>query len=122
MRFAGRDRIGVANGEITVAFRRWERPRVVAGRVYRTNGGRLLVDAVDRIAPSKVTDRDARAAGRANAAAVRDDDRGDTANPLYRVRFHLVTDPDDRELLAADDDLGPDDLAEIGRASCRERV
>ncbi len=115
MRFAGRDRIGVANGEITVAFRRWERPRVVAGRVYRTNGGRLLVDAVDRIAPSKVTDRDARAAGRANAAAVRDDDRGDTANPLYRVRFHLVTDPDDRELLAADDDLGPDDLAEIAR-------
>src|SRR6266540_3827125 len=115
MRFAGKDRIGVANGEITVAFRRWAQPRVIAGRDYRTNGGRVLVDAVDRIAPSKVTGKDARAAGRPNAAAVRDDDRGDPSLPLYRVRFHLVTDDDPRELLAADDALSPDDLAEISR-------
>ncbi len=115
MRFAGKDRIGVANGEITVAFRRWAQPRVIAGRDYRTNGGRVRVDAVDRIAPSKVTGKDARAAGRPNAAAVRDDDRGDPSLPLYRVRFHLVTDDDPRELLAADDALSPDDLAEISR-------
>jgi hypothetical protein len=115
MRFAGKDRIGVAAGEITVAFRRWAQPRVVAGRDYRTNGGRIHVDAVDRIAASKVTGADARAAGRPNIAAVREDDRGDPSLPLYRIRFHLVTEPDPREALAADDDLGPDDLAEISR-------
>jgi hypothetical protein len=113
MRFAGKDFRAVANGEISVAFRRWERPRVVAGRDYRTNAGRLRIDAVDRIAPSRVTNADARAAGRPNAAAIRDDDRGDPSWPLYRIRFHLITEPDARELLAADDDLGPDDLAEI---------
>ena len=115
MRFAGKDFRAVANGEITVAFRRWERPRVVAGRDYRTNAGRVRVDAVDRVAPSRITDKDARAAGRANADAVRADDRGDASYPLYRIRFHLATDPDARELLAADDDLDPDDLAEIRR-------
>jgi hypothetical protein len=115
MRFAGQDRIGVENGEITVAFRRWSQPRVVAGRDYRTNGGRLRIDSVDRIAPSRITASDARAAGRPNAAAVRADDRGDRAGPLYRIRFHLITEPDARELLAADDRLSADDLAGIAR-------
>jgi hypothetical protein len=113
MRFAGADRIGVQKGEITVAFRRWTAPRVIAGRDYRTNGGRLHVDAVDRIAPSRITDGDARAAGRLNAAAVRADDRGDRDGPLYRIRFHLITEPDQRELLAADDQLSGEDLAAI---------
>jgi hypothetical protein len=113
MRFAGADRIGVQNGEITVAFRRWATPRVIAGRDYRTNGGRLHVDTVDRIAPSRITDRDARAAGRPDAAAVRADDRGDRDGPLYRIRFHLITEPDQRELLAADDHLSDEDLAAI---------
>ena len=113
MRFAGKDRIGVQNGEITVAFRRWTTPRVIAGRDYRTNGGRLHVDAVDRIAPSRITDKDARAAGRPNATAVRADDRGDRDGAMYRIRFHLITEPDQRELLAADDELSAADLATI---------
>lgn len=61
MRFAGADHRGVAAGEITVAFRRWARPRVVAGRVYRTAAGRLLVADVREVRPADVTDADPRA-------------------------------------------------------------
>lgn len=113
MRFAGEDRLGVMDGRITVAFRRWAQPRVIAGRDYRTNAGRLRVDAVDRIPLSRITREDAIAAGRPTAAAVRADDRGDRTGAMYRIRFHLVTEPDQRELLAASDDLSADDLAEI---------
>ncbi len=113
MRFAGDDYRGVMNGEITVAFRRWRIPRVIAGRVYRTNAGRVYVDSVDRIALSGIKSADARAAGRPSVAAVRADDRGDPSHPLWRIRFHLATDPDQRELLAADDALTPEALADI---------
>lgn len=119
MRFAGEDYRRVAAGEITVAFRRWRTPRVFAGRVYRTNAGRVYVDSVDRIAPSAIKSADARAAGRASVAAVRADDRGDPSHPLWRIRFHLATDPDQRELLASNDSLTADDLAEIATRLAR---
>lgn len=119
MRFAGEDYRRVMSGEITVAFRRWRTPRVFAGRVYRTNAGRLYVESVDRIALSSIKSADARAAGRPSVAAVRADDRGDTALPLWRIRFHLATDPDQRELLAADDALSPEALADIAARLAR---
>ena len=119
MRFAGDDYRRVMNGEITVAFRRWRTPRVSAGRVYRTNAGRLYVESVERIALSSIKSADARAAGRPTVAAVRDDDRGDRDHPLWRIRFHLATDPDQRELLAATDSLSPQDLTEIATRLAR---
>lgn len=105
MRFTGPDAAAVARGEITLAFRRWARPRVVAGRVYRTNGGRLVVGDIRAIAESSVTDVDARRAGRAAAAQLLAALPGDRAHPVWRIEFGLAADPDPRALLAADNML-----------------
>ncbi|MFC7616071.1 hypothetical protein ACFQV2_23965 [Actinokineospora soli] len=101
----------IRSGRVTVLFRRWAAPRVVAGRVYRTGVGRLAVDAVDAV--GRITARDARAAGYRTPADAEADLRGDASLPLYRVRVHPVTDPDPRAELAASADLSPDDVAAI---------
>jgi hypothetical protein len=110
---------GIADGSVTVAFRRWRAPTVVAGRPYRTAGGRIEVLAVDVVDPAGVTDADARRAGHRSAAEVREwlDTFTGTAGPgaaVYRVEFRLLDEPDPREVLASSAELSPDDVAAIG--------
>jgi hypothetical protein len=105
----------IARGEVDRTFRRWRRAQVVAGRPYRTPVGRVLVDEVDVVEPATVTDADAVRAGFASAAAVLAEagrHAGDDAE-LYRVRFHLLDEPDPRTELAAStpDDAERDDIA-----------
>jgi len=104
--FTAEDRRRVAGGEITLAFRRWARARVVAGRVYRTNAGRLLVDSVQEVQIDDIRDADARDAGRADADEARRSLRGEMGDPDFRIAFHHETRPDPRAELAADDRLG----------------
>lgn len=98
---------GLADGTVTVAFRRWKRPTVKAGGTLQSPGGLLAIDEVEPIGPRDVNDADARAAGAANRAAVLAGLRPD--GQLYRVRFHRLgedprielrqrTDFDDAEL------------------------
>jgi hypothetical protein len=115
MRFAGADRDGAARGDITVAFRRWSAPRVRAGRVYRTNAGRLEVDAVTVISESGIDDADARRAGRESAEAARAALRGDPADPLFRIAFHRARGPDLRAALAASGALDAEEREAIRR-------
>ena len=58
-----RFRDAVADGTVTLTFRRWKRPQVVAGRTYRTAAGRIVVEAVDVVDPARITTGDARRAG-----------------------------------------------------------
>jgi hypothetical protein len=113
MRIEKRLQIGIWNGTITVVFRRWRAPQVTAGGIYRTPAGRLCVDEVEIVKPSRIRLKDAKAAGYASVTAVREDLRGDPADPVYLLRVHPVDDPDPRELLAADDQLGPADVEGI---------
>jgi hypothetical protein len=114
MRFTKPYWSGIADGSITVAFRWWAKPTVVAGRVYRTGGGRVEVSAVDRVDPGGITDADARAAGHDTAAALLGAfPAGRAGRDLYRVRFGLAEGPDPREELANTDQLSDDDVAEI---------
>jgi hypothetical protein len=80
---------GIADGSITVAFRRWRRPSVTAGGTLRAAPGVLAIDAVEPIGEDEITDADARAAGAADADAVRAD-LADREGRLYRIRFHLA--------------------------------
>ncbi len=110
----------IADGSVTVTFRRWKRRQVVAGHRYRTGHrivGRMMieVDAVDEVDPSAITDADARRAGFTGAAELTGQLRGDSALPVYRIAFHVVEEPDPRAVLAATDELSPDDRAEIDR-------
>jgi hypothetical protein len=81
---------GLANGSITVAFRRWKRPTVKASGTLQSPGGLLAIDEVSVIDEADISDADAVAAGHPSAAAVIASLRPE--GQLYRVRFHRLGD------------------------------
>jgi hypothetical protein len=110
----------IADGSVTVTFRRWKRRQVVAGHRYRTGhriAGRMMieVDDVEEVDPTTIDDADARRAGFPDAATLVGQLRGDAELPVYRIAFHVVDEPDPRSVLAAAADLPPADRAEIDR-------
>lgn len=117
--FAKRFWAGIAEGSITVAFRRWERPRVVAGRSYRTARQILEVTSVEEIDAGSISDEDAVAAGYPSVPELVADLRGDAGRPLFRIEFRRSTRPDPRTELARQAELDGPDLAEIDRRLAR---
>lgn len=103
---------GLADGTITVAFRRWTKPRAKSGRRARFPGGVLMIDDVRVVDTSAITTADARRAGFANVAALRRELEQFGDGDTYRIALHFVG-PDEREALRSDDDLTPEDLATI---------
>lgn len=103
---------GLADGTITVAFRRWKRPTVKAGGTLRSPGGLLAIDAVDLIDAADITPADANAAGHTDVAGVLAALGPDDGRAIHRVRFHPAG-PDPRDLLRADDDLSDQDVADL---------
>jgi hypothetical protein len=103
---------GLADGSVTVTFRRWKRPRARAGGRHRTPAGVLAVDAVAEVDPAAIGEDDARAAGFVSLAdLLRQLDRhGD--GPVYRVDFHHVG-ADPREALRQDAELPEEELARL---------
>jgi len=89
---------GIADGSITVTYRRWKRPQAVVGRRYRTPVGFIVVDAVDIVDASDVPPDVVL--------------RGDPALPVTRIRFHRDGDDHDpRAALAASTDIDVDAIA-----------
>ena len=119
MQFEPRLRTGLHDGTITVAFRRWRRPQVVAGHQYRTGQGMVLAEAIDVISPADITPELARAAGFADVPAAIADLRGDPELPLYCVRFRALDTPDPRDELASTDRLSDDEAAAIAARLAR---
>jgi hypothetical protein len=103
----------IRRGEVTMTFRRWKRRQAVAGNRYRTAAGIIEVDSIDLVAADSITDAEARRAGHDSAAALVADLRGTKGDPVYRIAFHHIDEPDPRDLLAAADDLSDDDVAAI---------
>ncbi len=100
MRFTKDAWDGLADGSITVTFRRWKRCQVIVGNHYRSTAGMLEVDSCDVIEESEISDRDAIMAGRRSAADVLDKlGPASVETTLYRIRFH-VAGPDPRTELA----------------------
>ena len=115
MRFLKKYWQPIADGAVTMAFRRWKSQQVIAGRRYRTAAGIIEVDEVGTIEASEIDDDEARAAGHPDAAALLADLPEREGLPLYRVRFHLVNEPDPRSLLAESDQLDEEEVAQISR-------
>jgi hypothetical protein len=103
---------GVADGSVTLAFRRWAQPRVRPGSTFRTLAGVLRVDAVTPIDPSSITDDDARAAGARSADEVRRRLRDDDSLTTYRVELSWAG-PDPRVALRSDSELSDADVHDI---------
>lgn len=106
---------GLADGSITMTFRRWKRRQVVAGRRYRTAAGILEVESVDIVQVGDITDRDAHRSGFESSAALVAQLRAPADLATYRIRFRRVDEPDPRDELAAADELSSDDVSSIDR-------
>jgi hypothetical protein len=102
----------LADGSVTVAFRRWRRPTVKAGGTLQTAAGVLAIDRVDIIDPGQITDADAARAGYDSAEDVLADLRDGADRRLYRIAFHHAGD-DPRVALRQADDVGTADLVTI---------
>ncbi len=109
---------GLADGTITVAFRRWARARVRAGGQLRTAVGVLAVDAVDEMDFADITEDDARRAGFASLADLLDDLASQREGRVFRITLH-VAGPDPRAELRGRDALTDDELAEVERTLAR---
>ncbi len=113
---------GLADGTITLTFRRWKRPQAKVGgrsRVPRADVV-LAIDAVDVVKVADITEAEAILAGAADRAAVvqrlGQDVTDDTE--VYRVAFHPVT-GEDGPAIADRADLSDDDVADLAKRLAR---
>jgi hypothetical protein len=99
---------GIADGAVTLAFRRWDRPRMVPGSRQRTGAGVVEVVSVEEVDPASLTEDDARAAGVASLELLcRLLDRRPGA-AVYRMAVRWAG-PDPRVQLRELDELSDDD-------------
>ncbi|MBB4663008.1 ASCH domain-containing protein [Conexibacter arvalis] len=128
MLFPARLRPALADGTVTVAFRRWRRPTVRAGGTLRSPVGVLAIDAVEVVPVAAIDDADARAAGYTSVAELLADLRppapGQDPATVHRIAFHLLG-QDPRIALREQADLSPaerDELrARLERIDARSR-
>ncbi len=121
--FPQRFHAGLADGTVTLAFRRWRRPAAKAGGRQRTPVGELAIDAVDAVDLDDVTADEARRAGYADRAELVHELGRFPEGTLYRIELHLAG-ADPRLALREQADLSGDDwrvveacLARLDRAS-----
>ena len=116
---------GLLRGDVTLTFRRWEKPHVKVGGRYRCHPiGVLVVDALSHVALRDVGEDDARRSGFASrdalVAYLRTAPGGPLrpASKLWRVALHHGGDGD-RVAIAMDDALTADDVAAIAKRLAR---
>ena len=78
---------GVADGSVTLAFRRWKKQDVRPGQEFVTAAGMVRVDDVTVVDADAITDDEARLAGWPDAARLRKRLNPDESLPTYRVRL-----------------------------------
>ncbi len=111
---------GLLSGDITLTFRRWQKPHVKVGGRYRCHPiGVLEVDAVDTVRAGQIRRAEARRAGFDSVAELldymRQGPKGEPLrddSPVYRIAFHHGGDGD-RVSLALEDALSAEDVAAI---------
>ena len=88
----------IRDGEIDLAFRRWDRPRVKVGTRLRTAVGLLEVTSVDAAALSALRAEDARRCGAASLAALKEALSARPSGRVFRIGLRYAG-PDPRDLL-----------------------
>jgi hypothetical protein len=99
---------GIADGTVTLAFRRWDAPRMRPGSTQRTGAGVVRIESVDEVDPETITEDDALRSGVHSLAELRRLlDRRPGAH-VYRMRVRLDG-PDPRVALREQSDLSDED-------------
>ncbi len=109
---------GLADGTVTVAFRRWQRPRARPGARHRTPVGVLAIDTVTVVTVADITERDANQAGLPSRTALLEELDAYGAGDLYRIDFHFAG-RDPREDLREVDTLSDGDVADLTQRLAR---
>jgi hypothetical protein len=109
--FPARTLDAIAAGDVTLAFRRWDRPRVKPGTKLRTRVGLVEIVGVEPLTARDVTRDDAKRAGFATVKDLLAAGRGRKGR-LHRVELRYAG-ADPRIALRQDADLSPDELATI---------
>jgi|tagenome__1003787_1003787.scaffolds.fasta_scaffold20549316_2 hypothetical protein len=103
---------GIADGSVTLAFRRWDLPRMRPGSTQRTGAGVIRIGSIEEVDPASLTEEDARRAGVGDLAALlRLLDRRDGAH-VYRMQVSLAG-ADPRVALREQSDLSEEDRAAL---------
>lgn len=105
----------IRRGEIDLAFRRWDRARLLPGTKMRTAIGLVEVTSVEQVAVSSLTAADARRAGSPSKAALLAllEPRADRPkHPVFRVGLRYAGD-DPRIALRSSAELGDDERAQL---------
>jgi hypothetical protein len=100
----------IAAGTVTLAFRRWDRPRARVGGTQRTPIGVLEYTSVEPVELADLTEADAVAAGFADLDALHAAQQGD--RQLYRIGLRLAG-PDPRVALRSKARMGAKERADI---------
>jgi hypothetical protein len=103
---------GIAAGQVSLVFRRWQRAGVKAGTRQRTRIGVVAIDSVDVLAECKLTDTDALSAGHPDRLALVKALSRYGDGDIHRIRLH-VAGPDPRIALRERADLTADEVTEI---------
>lgn len=114
MQIPQRFHAGLADGSITLAFRRWRKPAAKAGGRQRTPVGELAIDAVDPVKIEDVTEADALASGYRDRAELLGElaRYGHQDGTIYRIALHLAG-PDPRVALRKQAEVADDDWEAI---------
>jgi hypothetical protein len=103
---------GIVDGSVTLAFRRWDRPRMRPGSTQRTGAGVIRIDSVDEVDPATLTEEDALRAGVRSLAELRRLLERRPGAHVYRMRVSPAG-PDPRVTLREQADISADDRAAI---------
>jgi hypothetical protein len=112
---------GIADGTVTRAYRKWDRPRVRPGGRQRTPAGVVAFDAVEPVDRDSLTHGDALAAGLAGLDELLELVGRRPTGTIYRVDLHLAG-PDPRVALR-EATPSPDEVAQlVGRLERLDRT
>jgi hypothetical protein len=102
---------GIAEGRITLAFRRWKSSRAKVGSRHRTGIGLVEIDSVTIVRPVDISADEARAAGYEDLDSLKAE-LGRFEGEVYRVALHFAG-PDPRVALRERADIDDEELREL---------
>jgi hypothetical protein len=99
---------GIVDGTVTLAFRRWDRPRMRPGGTQRTGVGVVRIESVDEVDPATLTEDDALRSGVGSLAELRRLLERRPGAHVYRMRV-CSAGPDPRVTLREQAELSDDE-------------
>jgi hypothetical protein len=99
---------GIADGAVTLAFRRWDRPRMRPGSTQRTSAGVIRIDTIEEVDPATLGDADASAGGVRSLAKLHRLLAVRAGAHVYRMRVSMAG-PDPRVALREQAELSAEE-------------